>query len=321
MVEKLFQQQQFLIDHFFDNIDLQKTQQILEKFLNCKGTLIFTGVGKSGIIASKLAATMLSTGTKAFYISSADALHGDLGVVGKDDIFVCLSKSGETKELLDLVPYVRKKGAFLVGLLSNPSSRLASLCDISINLPLKKELCPFNLAPTTSTALQLIFGDILAVALMQKKAFSLNDYALNHPSGSIGRKIILKVEDLMVRGKDLPLCLENDCLIDVLSVFSLKKCGALLVVGKEGVLEGLFTDGDLRRALHKDKKDCLYKRMKDLMTVDFKWAAKEDLAVKAMQKMEEDENKLITVLPVLEENRKVVGLIRLHDILQAGLKG
>ncbi len=320
MVAKLFQEQQFLIGHFFENIDLKKVREILDKLLSCQGTVIFTGVGKSGIIANKLAATMLSTGTKAFYLSSLDALHGDLGVVSKNDVLVCLSKSGETKELLDLLPYVRKKEAFLIAVVSNPLSQLAKQADLFINLPLKKELCPFNLAPTTSTTLQLIFGDILAVALMRKKAFSLDEYALNHPSGSIGKKIILKVSDLMLTGDDLPLCLEKDLLIDVLDVFSLKKCGALLVIDKNKKLKGIFTDGDLRRSLSQDRQNFLYKPLKFLMNSSFKWIEKNQLAVKALQKMEEDSRKLVTVLPVLAPDQKIEGLIRMHDILQIGLK-
>ena len=320
MVKSLFQEQRSLIEHFFENIDLEKTAQILERFLNCTGTLIFTGVGKSGIIANKLAMTMLSTGTKALYLSSADALHGDMGIVQKDDIFIALSKSGETKELLDLIPYVRKKGAFLVTLVSNPESKLAKLADLAINLPLKRELCPFNLAPTTSTTLQLIFGDILAVALMQKKDFSLDEYALNHPSGSIGKKIILKVEDLMLKGSDLPLCSENDLLVDVLALLSSKRCGALLAVDQTGRLKGIFTDGDLRRAIEKDKKTFLEKKLKELMTENFKWISSSELAVKALEKMEEEPKRLVTILPVLDQHKKVQGLIRMHDILQAGLK-
>lgn len=320
MVKGLFQEQRSLIDHFFENIDLKKTTQILECFFSCTGTLIFTGVGKSGIIANKLAMTMLSTGTKALYLSSADALHGDMGLVSQDDIFICLSKSGETKELLDLVPYVRKKGAFIVALVSNPTSKLAKLVDLSINLPLKKELCPFNLAPTTSTTLQLIFGDILAVALMQKKAFSLDEYALNHPSGAIGKKLILKVADMMLQGSDLPLCSEDDLLVDVLEILSSKRCGVLLAVDKAGVLKGIFTDGDLRRAIEKDKKTFLEKTLKELMTKNFKWISSGELAIKALEKMEEDPKRLVTILPVLDQDRKVQGLIRMHDILQAGLK-
>lgn len=320
MVASLFKEQRTLIEHFFEKIDLIKTAEILERFFSCRGTLIFTGVGKSGIIANKLAMTMLSTGTKALYISSADALHGDMGMVSKDDLFICLSKSGETKELLDLIPYVRKKGAFLVALVSNPDSKLAKLADLSINLPLKKELCPFNLAPTTSTTLQLIFGDILAVALMQKKAFSLDEYALNHPSGSIGKKIVLKVCDLMLKGPALPICFEEDLLIDVLPVLSSKKCGALLVIDRQNVLKGLFTDGDLRRALEFSGKQALDLPMQKLMVSNFKWIKEDVLAVKALEKMEEDPKKLITVLPVLAEDKTVKGLIRLHDILQAGLK-
>lgn len=169
MVHNLFETQKNYLNQFFDLIDLKKTEEILQKFLNCKGNIILSGVGKSGIIANKLAMTMLSTGTKAIFLSPVDALHGDIGIVSKEDVFVALSKSGETKELLELIPYIRKKGAELISIVSNPNSTLARMSDLFISLYVKKEICPFNLAPTTSTAVQLIYGDVLAVALMKKR--------------------------------------------------------------------------------------------------------------------------------------------------------
>ncbi|MFA5250887.1 MAG: KpsF/GutQ family sugar-phosphate isomerase [Parachlamydiales bacterium] len=318
-VEELFQKQRGLLDYFFKHLDLKKAELVFEHFFKCRGSLIFTGVGKSGIIANKLAMTMLSTGTKALYLSSADALHGDLGLVGREDIFICLSKSGETKELLDLVPSVRQKGAFLLSIVSNPLSSLAKVSDLFIDLPLQRELCPFNLAPTTSTALQLIFGDVLAVALMQKKAFSLDEYALNHPSGSIGKKLTLKVSDLMLKENDLPLVSLDLSVADALPILSAKRCGALLVVDEKRRLKGIFTDGDLRRALEQGRQGFLEKRLSDLMTRNFKSILADVLAVKALEKMEEDPQKPISVLPVVDQEQKVLGLVRLHDVLQAGL--
>ena len=320
MVASLFRTQKSYLDYFYEKIDIAKTEQILDELFRCKGTIIFTGVGKSGIIANKLAMTMLSTGTKAIYFSPTDALHGDLGIVSKDDILICLSNSGETKELISLVPFIKKKGAKLISIVSKPDCTLAMLGDFYIDLPVKKEICPFNLAPTTSTAVQLIFGDVLAVELMRRKKFSLDEYAANHPGGSIGKLITLKVEDLMLKGESIPFCKKDDLLIDVIAVLSEKRCGCLIVVDDSYHLLGIFTDGDLRRAIQADKEKFLYKKMESLMSKNPKWINEDDLAAMAMQEMERDKNKLITILPVLERSGRVVGIIRMHDIIQEGLK-
>lgn len=320
MVAGLFKAQKEYLDHFFEKIDFLKTEKILNILYKCAGNIILTGVGKSGIIANKLAMTMLSTGTRAIFISPTDALHGDLGIVTQDDIFICLSNSGETKELVSLVPFVKNKGAKLISIVSKPFSTLAKLADIFIALPVKKEICPFNLAPTTSTAVQLIYGDVLAIELMRRKNFSLDEYAKNHPAGSIGKIITIQVNDLMLKGLDLPLCQKKDRLIDVLPVLSAKCCGALIVVDNLSHLLGIFTDGDLRRAIESDRQNFLYKTMDELMTRHVKWVYEDSLAFDAMKEMEKDKNKLVSVLPVLDSSMKVSGIIRMHDIILAGLK-
>ena len=320
MVAILFRTQKSYLDYFYEKIDIAKTEEILKELYRCLGTIIFTGVGKSGIIANKLAMTMLSTGTKSLYFSPTDALHGDLGIVSKDDIVICLSNSGETKELLSLVPFIKKKGAKLISIVSNPNSTLAKMGDLFIDLPVKKEICPFNLAPTTSTTVQLIFGDVLAVELMRMKNFSIDEFAANHPGGSIGKLITLKVKDLMLKGDDIPFCKKEDKLVDVISVLSEKRCGCLIVADEHYNLFGIFTDGDLRRAIEADKDNFLHIRMEVLMCKTPKWIDEDALAALAMQEMEKDKKKLITILPVLEKSRKVVGIIRMHDILQEGLK-
>ncbi|NGX63093.1 MAG: Arabinose 5-phosphate isomerase KdsD [Candidatus Anoxychlamydiales bacterium] len=314
---KLFEKQKKYLDFFFDNLDIEKANQIFDFLSTCQNNIIFTGIGKSAIIAKKIAQTMLSTGTKAMFVSAVDALHGDIAIISKKDIFVVFSKSGETKELIDLIFYVKKRGAKVIAIVSNDKSKLAKISDYYINLPLEKELCPYNLAPTTSTTIQLIFGDILTVALMQKNNFSINEYALNHPSGAIGLQINLKVEDLMLKDDYLPICYENDLIKDVLHILSLKKCGCLLIVDKSDKLKGIFTDGDLRRLLNNQNLDFFNKKMKDIMTDSFIFIEKHSLAIDAMKKMEE--KKQITTVPVLE-NDKLIGLIRMHDIIQTGLK-
>jgi len=314
----LFEKQKKYLNFFFDNLNIEKANEILDLFTTCKNNIIFTGIGKSAIIAKKIAQTMLSTGTKAMFLSAVDALHGDIALISQEDIFVVLSKSGETKELIDLIFYVKKRKAKIVSFICNENSKIAKISDYFINLPLEKELCPYNLAPTTSTTLQLIFGDILTVALMQKnKNFSINDYAQNHPSGAIGLQINLKVEDLMIKEERLPICRENDIIKDVLPFLSSKKCGCLLIVDKKNNLKGIFTDGDLRRLLQKDNLDFINKKMKDIMTLSPVLIEKDLLAIDAMKLMEE--KKQIFMIPVVE-NEKLIGLIRMHDIIQTGLK-
>ncbi len=313
----LFERQKKYLNFFFDNLNIEKANEILDLFMSCKGSIILTGIGKSAIIAKKIAQTMLSTGTKAMFLSAVDALHGDIAMISNDDIFVVLSKSGQTKELIDLIFYVKKRKVKIVSIVSNKSSKIAKISNHFIYLPLQKELCPYNLVPTTSTTLQLIFGDILTIALMQKKEFSLTEYALNHPSGAIGMQINLKVEDLMITGDALPTCKEDDLIKDVLPILSLKKCGCLLVIDKQDRLKGIFTDGDLRRVLQKENLEFFNKKMKDIMILSPILVKKDTLAIDAMKLMED--KKQITVIPVVE-NDKLTGLIRMHDIIQTGLK-
>ncbi|MGM0439726.1 MAG: KpsF/GutQ family sugar-phosphate isomerase [Chlamydiota bacterium] len=318
MISQLFQQQKKYINGFFDNLDIQNTQKILEVMQKCPGVIFFTGIGKSGIIAKKIATTMVSTGTKALYIDPTDAMHGDIGIVGEQDIFVIISKSGETDELLNLIPCIRNKGAKLISLSSKPGSRIDLACDMYLNLPLEKELCPFDLVPATSAAIQLIFGDVLAIALMQAKNFSLEDYGKNHPSGRIGKRITLKVKDLMVTGQGLPCCSPNDKLLDVLVELSDKKCGCILIVDDDKNMLGIFTDGDLRRALQEKGSQVLNMPMESLMTAACRSTGSDNLAWEVMREMEGDQHKPIMVMPVVDEG-KLVGLIKMHDIIQSGL--
>ena len=318
MLKDLFEEYQRNLNYFFDHIELDKAQKIFKLFLHCKGMLIFTGVGKSGIIAEKLAMTMISTGTKALYLPPMNALHGDIGIVTKKDLFISISKSGESEELLELIPYAQKKGATTIAWVSNPQSKLLNICNLGIYIPLDKEICPFDLAPTTSTATQLIFGDVLSVALMKVKKFSLDDYALNHPAGSIGKKISLTVEDLMLKGEGLPICKSSDCLRETLVTLTDKKCGCLLVVDKQDHLKGIFTDGDLRRTLQKDPTTVLEKTMDELMTPSYIATEKGKKALEALRLMQNNPQKWVNIIPVVESKR-LVGLIRMHDLVKAGI--
>lgn len=314
----LCDRQRQYVNYFFDHLDLNVVRETIEHFLLCNGVIFFSGVGKSGIVANKLATTMTSTGTRAMFLSPLDAVHGDLGMVGEDDLFVMISKSGETDELLNLVPFVRNKGAKIIAWVSNPNSRLSRAADVVVNLPLKRELCPFDLAPMTSAAIQMIFGDILAAALMERRGFSLRDYASNHPAGRIGKRITCRVKDIMLTGDALPICKRDNVIIDVLVELSNKRCGCLLVVDNNLHLMGVFTDGDLSRSLKLHGPSVLNEKIDSVMTKDPKWIESDALAWDAMKLMEADAKHPITILPVLQHGQ-VLGLIKMHDILQSGI--
>lgn len=307
------------LNQFFEELDLNEVQRAFEFILGCKGTLFLSGVGKSGFIAQKIAATLVSTGTKAVFLSPAGALHGDIGIVSSQDQFLAFSKSGESEELLGLIPHVRKKGALILAVVSEAGSRLEKVSDFAVHLPTKQEICPYDLAPTTSTAAQLIFGDCLAIGLMQAKQFSVADFASNHPAGFLGRKITLKVSDLMLKGEAIPCCKKIDRLIDILPELTGKRCGCILIVDENDRLDGIFSDGDLRRAIHTQGEKALQAPMESLMTHSPRTTNPDKFAIDALHQMEEDPGRLISVLPVLQ-NGKLAGLLRLHDIIQSGLR-
>ena len=314
MMKKLFDDQRALINAFFDAVDLEQAEKVLDACLACEGKVVFSGVGKSGVVAEKLATTLSSTGTHAAFLPPTNALHGDIGILEAKDLLVLLSKSGESEELVQLVPLAKMRGIQTVAWVSKPASLLAKLCNIAMHLPLKKELCPFDLSPTTSAAVQMIFGDILTVALMQKKQFSVDEYALNHPAGAIGKKLTMHVRDLMSTGDALPICSRDTPLEEALLELTKKRFGCILITEGD-TLRGIFTDGDLRRALQ-SHQNVLKVRMGELMHKKFTSIGPDDKAIVALKLMEGE--KKIMMLPVLKD-QKLVGLIHLHDILQAGL--
>jgi arabinose-5-phosphate isomerase len=318
MIKQLIEESKKNLDYFFSEVDVSKLEAIVELCIACKGLIICTGVGKSGIIAEKIAATLASTGTRSLYLPTLNFLHGDIGMVSEGDIVFMFSKSGEAEELLNLLPFIRKKRAKVIALTSRENSHLAKGCDLHMLLPMQKELCSFNLVPTTSTELQLIFGNILTIALMQLRKFTLNDYALNHPLGAIGKTMTLSAKDLMLSGSDLPLCFGHNKLEEVLLELTQKKCGTLLVTNKQSELEGVFTDGDLRRALERYGSNVLKQEMRHLMTEKAITIESHLLASEALKEMQKNVNKWVMIAPVLEGN-KLVGLLRMHDIIQAGI--
>lgn len=316
MIQELLEESKRNLLHFFAHIDTPQFEAVLQACFSCRGLIVCAGVGKSGIIAEKIATTLASTGTKAIYLPTLNFLHGDIGILSKGDIVLMLSKSGESEELLNLIPFIRKKDVTIIGISSKPSSRLAKGSDLHLSLPMQKELCHFDLVPTTSAEIQLVFGDILAIALMRQRNFNLQDYVLNHPSGSIGKKMTLTVRDLMLQGEHIPFCKKEDKLQDVLIELTQKKCGTLIVVGEDQQLEGVFTDGDLRRALQEHGSTVLEQPLEHIMTKTAIAVAPTSLAWDAMKEMQNQ--KWVMVTPVIENN-KVIGLLRMHDIVHAGI--
>lgn len=319
MLNELLRRQRGLLDHYYDHLDLKQLEHLVQLIINCPGLIFFSGVGKSGLVANKIALTMVSTGTRASYLAPIEAMHGDIGMVSKGDIFIMFSKSGESDELLSLVPAVKNKGATLISVICTPTSRLGRASDFTIILPFETELCPFDLVPTMSTAYQLLFGDLLAIALMTRKGFTMSEYALNHPSGRIGKRITLKVKDVMLVGDKIPLCGPSQKLEEVLVELSNKRCGCVLIVDEEQKLKGIFTDGDLRRTLQKHGPTALQQPMEVIMSANPRSISSGLMAWDAMQLMESDYKRRITALPVIDDDGKAVGLIHLHDIIQIGL--
>lgn len=319
MIGELFKKAQESLNFFFDQVDIAAVEKLLALLKSAPGLIFFSGIGKSGLVAEKIALTLTSTGTRAFFLSPINALHGDIGIVSKNDVFIMMSKSGESEELLQMIPCLRNKGATLVSIVNEENSRLSKACDFSITLPMESELCPFDLVPTTSALTQVLLGDVLAIALMQQKSFGLDQYALNHPNGKIGRRLTLRVSDLMLKDSDVPCCLPTDTLVKVLVELSNKKCGCLLVTDLNKKLLGIFTDGDLRRSLQNYGPQALEKSIQELMTLTARSTHPNCMAEHALKVMEGDQKRPVTVLPVLDDDGFVVGIIKMHDIIQSGL--
>lgn len=287
----------------------------VEAVYGCKGRVVVTGMGKAGIIGQKISATLSSLGTPSVWLHSAEAIHGDLGRVTKDDIVIALSNSGETEETKSLVPILKKIGTEIIAITGNRQSTLAKHSDIVLDVSVKKEACPLGLAPTSSTTAMLAMGDALAVCLVDKKGFKEKDFALYHPGGALGKKLLLKVEDIMRKGKANPIVNEDTIVKDVLYAITAARAGAASVVNKKGKLSGIFTDGDLRRHLETDS-NLAQKRVKEVMTKNPVSIRPERLAVEALRILEE---KKIDELPVVDKNGRPAGMLDVQDVLRAGL--
>jgi arabinose-5-phosphate isomerase len=289
----------------------------VELLYHCKGKVVLMGMGKSGLVGRKIASTFASTGTPSFFLHPAEGLNGDFGMLAKEDLIIAISYSGETRELLEVLPLIKRYGNRLITLTGNENSTLSRAGDVNLDIRVKEEACPLGLAPTSSTTATLALGDALAVALMGKKDFKKEDFAILHPGGVLGKRLLLKVEDLMHVGKAFPMVSEKTLMKDAIFEITSKRLGVTAVCNTEGHLMGVITDGDLRRALEKFS-DLFNREAFEVMTKNPKWIEKDALAAKAVQRMEEYS---ITSLFVFKKagDKVPVGIIHLHDLLKAGV--
>lgn len=285
--------------------------------LNLEGRVIITGMGKSGHIGNKIAATFSSTGTPAYFIHPSEALHGDLGMITADDLVIAISNSGSTDELLILASAVKRIGTKIISLTANGMSSLAQISDVHLNIGVKEEACPLGLAPTSSTTVTLVLGDALAISLLKVRGFTAKDFARSHPGGRLGKRLLVRVEDVMSTGEDIPVVFPGDLVVDAILEMTNKKLGATLICSSNKELLGVFTDGDLRRLVEHNNLESIMNNSINTVFRNCKYFIEENkLAVEAIEIMTVSK---VTVLPVLGESKKVVGIIQMHDLLKAGV--
>jgi len=317
-VVELLESEAKAIEACAHQLDAQEVERAVSLICSAKGKVVALGVGKSGIIAQKIAATMTSTGTEAVAIHPTDAMHGDLGYVSSNDVALAISNSGETDELIELLPYLKHRAVRIIAIVGNLKSTLARNADAILNATIEKEAGYLNLAPTTSTSVALALGDALAMAVMRAKGINAEAFAFNHPSGRLGKRLTLRVADLMHRGNDNPTVLPTATWIEVISVLSEKSLGAVNVIDTDENLLGIITDGDVRRLVQRVKAHELERlNAETMMTKNPITISPERLAIEALEVMENRPSQ-ISVLPVVE-GKKSVGLIRIHDIVRRGL--
>ncbi len=286
-----------------------------EHMLACKGRIVVIGMGKSGHIGNKIAATLASTGSPAFFVHPGEASHGDLGMITSSDVVLALSNSGETREIITILPLIKRMGAPLISMTGNPESTLAREADVNLDVSVAKEACPLDLAPTASTTAALVMGDAVAIALLEARGFTAEDFALSHPGGSLGRRLLLHVYDIMHKGDAIPAVTQDASLRDALMEMTAKGLGMTAIVDGEGRAVGIFTDGDLRRCLDRDV-DVRAARIADVMIPGGKRIAPDRLAVEALNLMEE---KKINALLIVDSDERLCGALNMHDLLRAGV--
>jgi arabinose-5-phosphate isomerase len=300
-----------LIDRIDDNL-----VKAIDIIYSCKGRIVVTGMGKSGIIGRKIAATLASTGTPALFLHSAEGGHGDIGVVAKGDVVIALSNSGETEEIIKILPGLKRLNISLIALTGNTGSSLAKASDVVLDVSVRKEACPMGLVPTASTTAALAMGDALAVALLSKRDIEESHFAVFHPGGNLGRRLLLTVDDIMHAGKSIPAVSLKTLIKDAIMEISSKRLGMTTVTDNDSRLQGIITDGDLRRGLEKSGEKLFSLKAEDVMTRNPKTLSRDTLAAKAISIMEQYS---ITSIIVLGPEGKAEGIVHLHDLLKAGI--
>lgn len=286
-----------------------------ELILNCSGRVIVTGMGKSGHIGKKIAATLASTGTPAFFVHPGEASHGDLGMITKNDIVLAISYSGTSSEIITLLPLLKRAGIKIISMTANAQSTLGEVAEVNLDISVVFEACPLDLAPTSSTTATLVMGDALAIALLEARGFTAEDFAFSHPGGALGRKLLLRVADVMHSGDDIPRVVPDTPMLDALMVMSEKGFGMTTVMNPEGDLLGIFTDGDLRRSIDKGV-DIRTAKVGELMNTQPKMLRENTLAAEALALMEQAK---INVLLITNEQKALVGVVKINDLLRAGI--
>ena len=314
LAKQVFETEGQALNHVATKLDDQFVKAV-DLLLGCKGRVVITGMGKSGHIANKIAATLASTGTPAFFVHPGEASHGDLGMITRDDVVIAISNSGETQEVLAILPMLKRFDITFIAMTGKPSSTLAKAADAHLDVGVEKEACPLGLAPTSSTTATLAMGDALAVAALQYRGFTAEDFALSHPGGTLGKRLLIRVEDLMHAGDALPIVTLETSLSDAINEMSAKTFGITAIVDENGVMCGVFSDGDIRRAIGKLINPNAT-TMHQIMTAKGKTITQNQLAAEALELMEKHK---ITSLFILDSNRKPVGIIHLHDLLRAGI--
>lgn len=292
-------------------------ERAVGEIYNCRGRVILSGMGKSGLVAKKIASTMSSIGTPAIFLHPAEGMHGDLGIITPDDVVIAISKSGESSELNNILPVIRKIGATIISITGNMGSTLARLSDITIDIGDLKEACPFNMVPTTSSTVTLVIGDAIAVVLMKMRGFELHDYALLHPGGRLGKRLIMTVAEVMLKDEDNPVIHISESIKNCILKISEKQAGAVSVVGDDNNLLGLITDYDIRKHLEKEER-IFSMSLQDIMNPKPLHIHMNEKAFSALEFMQK-RKRPINVMPVVDSNNIVAGMLRLQDLVKAGL--
>lgn len=295
-----------------DRLD-EQLEKVADMIIETKGKVVITGIGKSGLIGKKIAATLASTGTQTVFVNSAEGLHGDLGVISKEDVVIGISNSGSSDEILSLLPSIEKIGAKLVAMTGNRDSLLAKKSQYVLDIGVSKEACPLNLAPMSSTTVTLVMGDALASILIEKRGFRAENFAVYHPGGALGRRLLLKIKDIMKKGSSLAYCTQDSKMEEIILKMTEKKLGAVCVM-EDDVMIGIITEGDIRRALTR-KEEFFRMKADDIMTKNYTKTTPESMAIDALELMENRESQ-ISILPVIDDDNRLVGMVRTHDILK-----